>query len=78
MAALQRWSAIVLEELGMEYEVTPVNIGAGDQFKPEFLKITPNHCIPAIADELSCRQSASRGQQRHEHSSAAYFECFAG
>ncbi len=41
---------IALEELGLEYKVTPVNIGAGDQFKPEFLKITPNHRIPAIVD----------------------------
>ncbi len=41
---------IALEELGLEYRVIPVNIGAGDQFKPEFLKITPNHRIPAIVD----------------------------
>ena len=41
---------IALEELGLEYKVTAVNIGAGDQFKPEFLKITPNHRIPAIVD----------------------------
>jgi len=41
---------IALEELGLQYKVTPVNIGAGDQFKPEFLKITPNHRIPAIVD----------------------------
>jgi GSH-dependent disulfide-bond oxidoreductase len=41
---------IALEELGLPYKVTPVNIGAGDQFKPEFLKITPNHRIPAIVD----------------------------
>jgi len=41
---------IALEELGLEYKVTPVNIGAGDQFKPEFLKITPNHRIPALVD----------------------------
>ena len=34
----------------MQYKVIPVNIGAGDQFKPEFLKITPNHRIPAIVD----------------------------
>ena len=38
---------IALEELGLEYKVIPVNIGAGDQFKPEFLKITANHRIPA-------------------------------
>jgi GST-like protein len=41
---------IALEELGLEYKVIPVNIGAGDQFKPEFLKITPNHRIPAVVD----------------------------
>ena len=41
---------IALEELGLEYKVTPVDIGAGDQFKPEFLKITRNHRIPAIVD----------------------------
>ncbi|HEX5453552.1 MAG TPA: glutathione binding-like protein [Stellaceae bacterium] len=41
---------IALEELGLEYKVIPVNIGTGDQFKPEFLKITPNHRIPAIVD----------------------------
>jgi GST-like protein len=41
---------IALEELGLDYKITPVNIGAGDQFKPEFLKITPNHRIPAIVD----------------------------
>ena len=41
---------IALEELGLEYTAIPVDIGAGDQFKPEFLKITPNHRIPAIRD----------------------------
>ena len=40
---------IALEELGLEYKVIPVDIGAGDQFKPEFLKITPNHRIPATS-----------------------------
>ena len=41
---------IALEELGLPYKVIPVNIGPGDQFKPEFLAITPNHRIPAIVD----------------------------
>jgi GST-like protein len=41
---------ILLEELGLPYTVVPVNIGAGDQFRPEFLAITPNHRIPAIID----------------------------
>src|SRR3981081_4020910 len=36
--------------LGLPYKVIPIDIGAGDQFKPEFLKITPNHRIPAIVD----------------------------
>ena len=41
---------IMLEELELPYEVIPVNIGAGDQFKPEFLALTPNHRIPAMVD----------------------------
>src|SRR6201990_712676 len=41
---------IALEELGLEYKGIQLNSGAGDQFKPEFLKITPNHRIPAIVD----------------------------
>ncbi|MBK1661778.1 glutathione S-transferase family protein [Paracraurococcus ruber] len=41
---------IMLEELGLPYEVVPVNIGQGEQFRPEFLAITPNHRIPAIVD----------------------------
>jgi GST-like protein len=41
---------IALEELGLPYKVIPINIGQGDQFKPEFLAITPNHRIPAIVD----------------------------
>lgn len=41
---------IALEELGLPYKIVPINIGAGDQFKPEFLAITPNHRIPAIID----------------------------
>ncbi|OYX33798.1 MAG: glutathione S-transferase [Caulobacterales bacterium 32-69-10] len=42
--------AIALEEMGLPYEITPVNIGAGDQFKPEFLAISPNNRMPAIVD----------------------------
>jgi GST-like protein len=41
---------IALEELGLPYKVIPINIGQGDQFKPEFMAITPNHRIPAIVD----------------------------
>ncbi|MBW4689133.1 MAG: glutathione S-transferase N-terminal domain-containing protein [Komarekiella atlantica HA4396-MV6] len=39
-----------LEEVGLPYTIIPVNIGAGDQFKPEFLQISPNNRIPAIVD----------------------------
>ncbi len=41
---------IMLEETGLEYRVHPIDIGAGDQFKPEFLSISPNNKIPAIVD----------------------------
>ncbi len=41
---------IMLEEAQMDYKVIPVNLGAGDQFKPEFLKISPNNRMPAIVD----------------------------
>ena len=41
---------IMLEECGLPYRAIPVNIGAGDQFKAEFLKISPNNKIPAITD----------------------------
>jgi len=41
---------IMLEECGLPYRVHPVDIGAGDQFKPEFLAISPNNKIPAITD----------------------------
>lgn len=39
-----------LEEAGLEYRIVPVNIGAGDQFKPGYLKISPNNKMPAIID----------------------------
>ena len=41
---------IMLEECGQSYRAHPVNIGEGDQFKPEFLAISPNNRIPAITD----------------------------
>lgn len=41
---------IMLEECGLPYQAIPVNIGAGEQFRPEFLKISPNNKIPAIVD----------------------------
>ncbi|NJO44015.1 MAG: thiol:disulfide oxidoreductase [Cyanobacteria bacterium RU_5_0] len=41
---------LFLEEAGLSYTLVPINIGAGDQFKPEFLAISPNNRIPAIVD----------------------------
>ena len=42
--------SIMLEETGLPYRMVPVNIGKGDQFKPEFLAISPNNRMPAIVD----------------------------
>lgn len=42
--------SIMLEECGLEYRMIPVNIGEGEQFDPEFLKISPNNRMPAIVD----------------------------
>jgi GST-like protein len=43
---------IMLEECGLPYRVVPVDIGAGDQFAPDFLAISPNNKIPAIVDPV--------------------------
>jgi GST-like protein len=57
MIDLYTWStpngrkiSIALEEMGLTYAVHPVNIGKDEQFKPEFVKISPNNKIPAILD----------------------------
>jgi GSH-dependent disulfide-bond oxidoreductase len=42
--------SIMLEEVGLPYRVRPLNIGKGDQFEPEFLRISPNNKMPAIVD----------------------------
>ena len=41
---------IMLEELGIPYKAHPIDIGAGDQFTPEFTKLNPNQKIPAMVD----------------------------
>jgi len=41
---------IFLEEAGLEYKILPVNIGKGEQFKADFLAVSPNNRIPAIVD----------------------------
>jgi GST-like protein len=42
--------ALFLEETSLDYELRPVDIGKGDQFKPDFLRISPNNKMPAIVD----------------------------
>ena len=42
---------IMLEECSLPYRIIPVNLGKGDQFKPEFLTISPNNRMPAIVDD---------------------------
>ncbi len=49
---------MLLEEAELPYTLIPVNIGTGDQFKPDFLKIAPNNRIPAIID----REPADGGE----------------
>ena len=63
--------AIMLEECGLEYRMIPVNIGRGDQFKPEFLAISPNNRMPAIVDHDAprmARAGAGVRIRRHPHS----------
>ena len=43
---------IFLEEVGLTYQIKPVNIGKGEQFQPDFLKIAPNNRLPAIVDHV--------------------------
>ncbi len=42
---------LFLEEVGLPYTIHPIDIGKGDQFKPDFLKIAPNNRMPAIVDQ---------------------------
>ncbi|WP_133650575.1 glutathione binding-like protein [Paraburkholderia flava] len=51
---------IMLEETGLEYTAHPVDIGAGDQFKPDFLAVSPNNKIPAIVDPAGPRGADGR------------------
>jgi GSH-dependent disulfide-bond oxidoreductase len=62
-----------LEEVGLPYNLIPVNIGKGEQFEPEFLKIAPNNRIPAIVD----RQPADGGEPISIFESGAILEYLA-
>ena len=43
--------SIMLEEVELPYNVIPIDIGKGDQFQPEFLRISPNNKMPALVDQ---------------------------
>lgn len=45
---------LFLEEAGLAYRIAPVNISTGEQFRPEFLAISPNNRMPAIVDHEPC------------------------
>lgn len=49
---------LFLEEAGLEYRIIPVDISKGDQFKPEFLRISPNNKMPAIVDHAPADDGA--------------------
>ena len=49
---------IALEEMGLDYQVFPINIMENDQFQPDFLRISPNNKIPAIVDQDGPRGEA--------------------
>ena len=51
--------SIMLEETGLPYKLMPVNIGKGDQFKPEFMAISPNDRMPAIVDHDDAGRAAA-------------------
>jgi len=73
--------AMFLEEMAMPYTIVPVNIGKGEQFKPEFLAISPNNRMPAIVDHsplergapingirIRCNFAVPGGEEREIHS----------
>jgi GST-like protein len=55
---------IMLEETGLEYRVHPIDIGAGEQFKPDFLAISPNNKIPRWSTSAVPAASRSRSPSR--------------
>ena len=49
---------IMLEECGLAYNLKPVDISKGDQFKPKYLAISPNNKLPAIVDDRSAQEQS--------------------
>ena len=50
--------ALLLEEAGLDYRIVPVDIGKGEQFEPDFLRISPNNKMPAIVDHAPADSGA--------------------
>jgi GST-like protein len=63
--------SIMLEELGLPYTIIPVNIRAGEQFRPEFLAISPNNRIPAIVDRAPVEGAVRREARKNMFGQAA-------
>ena len=59
--------SIMLEECGLPYTLVPVNISKGEQFKPDFLKISPNNRMPAIIDPARPRRTADLDLRVRRH-----------
>ena len=82
--------SIALEEMGLPYRVHLVNIGAGDQFDPDFLKIAPNNRMPAIIDpegpdgapisifESGAIRHLTLRKRSPDPAEAGFFRCFRG
>ncbi len=64
---------IMLEETGLPYKVHAVNIGTGDQFKPEFLKISPNNKIPAIVDSDGPKDNEGKPMSMFESGAILFY-----
>ena len=64
--------AIFLEETGLPYNIMPVNIGKGEQFKSQFLAVSPNNRIPALVDQAP--PGGGKPIARHVKSAAAFCE----
>ena len=63
---------IFLEETGLAYKIFPINIGKGEQFAKDFLKISPNNRIPAMVDHEPLGGGARRQRSRLRQSSSCY------
>ena len=59
--------SIMLEECKLPYTMIPVNISKGEQFKPDFLKISPNNRMPAIVDPARPRRAADLDLRVRRH-----------